>query len=503
VLAAEISNEYLSIMVGSNGRVVSGVASTAGSPKSAITEGWDANNPEFWTGYTTVRVDETDFAYGDSGTAVKAPTNGPDLSNESIWQVGDIQVKQTLQIVGSSTGQTDTGMYKYTVTNTGTTSHQVGIRTMMDTAEILGPAGTTMRVYQSEAWVDVRGADFLGQSVPQYWQVSLANGNTAYGTLVGGGASTPDRVAFYGVHRMLFGGGSWGFWNWNVGYGPAFVPMAGIFWNPATLGPGQSRDYVTFYGLGKVSTPTDATPPTTTAMLSSQPNTFGWHNTNVGVTLSSDDLNGSGVKEIHYVLGSSPELVVPTSPVVVSVASEGAVVLKYWAVDKAGNTEASKQTTINLDKTGPTIGVERNAGTYTVDQTLNIGLVVTDATSGVASQSHTSIAGPAYTYQTGTNTITVTAIDKAGNVSSKPVTFLISPDTSGISKLVEKMCTNSGVAGSLRQQLASIQEALAKGNSNALAGKVKAFVNHVQAQTGKSISAENARLLIDLVQKVR
>jgi hypothetical protein len=55
---------------------------------------------------------------------------------------------------------------------------------------------------------------------------------------------------------------------------------------------------------------TDKIPPVTTATPSSVPSVAGWNSTNLSIILTaSDNLGGSGVKEIHYTIGTNPPVV--------------------------------------------------------------------------------------------------------------------------------------------------------------------------------------------------
>ena len=65
--------------------------------------------------------------------------------------------------------------------------------------------------------------------------------------------------------------------------------------------------------------------------------------------------------------------------------------------------------------------------------------------------------------------------------------------------VVSQFVTDPGVAQGLTAKLNAIASALAQGNENAKAGIVGAFINQVRAQTGKSITAEDAAILIRLV----
>ena len=71
---------------------------------------------------------------------------------------------------------------------------------------------------------------------------------------------------------------------------------------------------------------------------------------------------------------------------------------------------------------------------------------------------------------------------------------------SDIAHLVTQFVTDPAVAQGLTDKLNAIANAIAQGNAQAKAGAVGAFINQVRAQTGKSITAEQAAILIRLVR---
>ena len=111
--------------------------------------------------------------------------------------------------------------------------------------------------------VDDRGitADsvFYAQDMPQFWQAfdSLANPQVmSQGTLTGSGVTTPDRVYF----------SNWGSladkaWNFDFTPGRDFQRLGefeldsaiALFWDQISLGPGEMRSFVSYYGLGGVT----------------------------------------------------------------------------------------------------------------------------------------------------------------------------------------------------------------------------------------------------------
>ena len=106
-----------------------------------------------------------------------------------------------------------------------------------------------------------------------------------------------------------------------------------------------------------------------------------------------------------------------------------------------------------------------------------------------------------YTLSLGDHTLTVYAVDKAYNEASQSVTFSV---TANIQSLVDGLkrfyaegkITNSGIYNSLLKKLTNAQASLKKGQTKTAINQLNAFINEVQAQSGKHINANAASLLI-------
>jgi len=111
----------------------------------------------------------------------------------------------------------------------------------------------------------------------------------------------------------------------------------------------------------------DTTPPMTAATTSPGPNSNGWNNTNVTVTLNSTDSEsgGSGAKQIQYALSGAQSVdtqTVPGSTASAVISAEGITTLTYFGTDNAGNAEQSKALTVQIDKTPPVISGMPSSG---------------------------------------------------------------------------------------------------------------------------------------------
>lgn len=145
---------------------------------------------------------------------------------------------------------------------------------------------------------------------------------------------------------------------------------------------------------------------------------------------------------------------------------------------------------VKRDATAPTIAYAGNVGTYTVDQTVAITCTASDAMSGIASSTCANITGDAYRFALGTNSYSATAKDNAGNAAQASTSFDVQVTAASLSNLTQRWVTNAGVANSLCSKLA----AAAAGN----AGALQAYIQEVQAQSGKKIPADEAAILLQL-----
>ena len=160
---------------------------------------------------------------------------------------------------------------------------------------------------------------------------------------------------------------------------------------------------------------TDITPPTTTANGSPAPNANGWNNSSVSVTLTSaDNAQGSGVKEIHYTIGSGSAVVVSGSSATVNFTAEGIYSFSYFAVDKAGNVETPHSLTVQIDLTNPSITSSQappaNSAGWS-NSNVTVTFACSDSLSGVDTCTPPIVVSTEGAGQVETGT----AVDKAGN----------------------------------------------------------------------------------------
>jgi hypothetical protein len=235
----------------------------------------------------------------------------------------------------------------------------------------------------------------------------------------------------------------------------------------------------------------DGTPPTITGSASPASQN-GWNNTPVAVQFTCSDAT-SGIF---------------SCPSGTTLSSEGRNQgVAGTAVDNAGNSASATVSGINIDLTPPIITYSGNAGTYTVDQTVNITCssadpVLKDGTpgSGVVSSTCQNITGPAYSFALGVNNFSASATDKAGNVGYGKTSFTVQVTYGSLCNLVQSFVTDSGVATALCSQLAAASAAAARGDLVTKANDIAAFINTVAAQPGKTMTSYQAATLTTLAQ---
>jgi hypothetical protein len=107
--------------------------------------------------------------------------------------------------------------------------------------------------------------------------------------------------------------------------------------------------------------------------------------------------------------------------------------------------ETGSPGTIEPDTTAPVVTYGANAGTYTVDQQVNIACTATDEPrgSGIASTTCADVTGPADGFGLGTHEFGATATDGAGNVGSGSVGFAVTVTPGSLCNLTRRFAHGS------------------------------------------------------------
>jgi len=171
------------------------------------------------------------------------------------------------------------------------------------------------------------------------------------------------------------------------------------------------------------------TTPTITATISPDANAAGWHNSDVIVNFTCNDADGD----------------ITSCPTPVTVTTEGATQTIIGTVNDSAGNSASTSVTLNIDKTPPAItsGVSQfpnAAGWNNSDVTSTF--ICLDSLSGMASCTMPIVTST----EAANQTITGTAVDLAGNVSTD--SFVLNIDKTAPSIQINEPLEGAVISGS-------------------------------------------------------
>jgi hypothetical protein len=250
-----------------------------------------------------------------------------------------------------------------------------------------------------------------------------------------------------------------------------------------------------------LSTPTitlDTVPPTGTFTVNGAPsNTALTNNPVVALALSfADDRAGLNLYRVSVDGGTTwtAWTVYAATSSVGLPAPDGTYNVQVQVADKAGNIFAAMQKVI-LDRTGPTIAPALNTPTngtfYDVGMPITLTWTATDL-NGVSS-SIASIEGQTISASggkidvdvltSGSHTVTITATDKAGNVSTKTIAFTIHATPRGIINAINDGVSRGWIGAAFASNLVSQMQQVIKALPSAVAdakAKLQQFISSVQ-----------------------
>ncbi len=150
----------------------------------------------------------------------------------------------------------------------------------------------------------------------------------------------------------------------------------------------EEKDDIPGNNIKKLGIGCDNAKPVSTHTLNpATPNGLnGWYVSDLTVTLDATDGTEdwqSGVKEIAYQIDSGPIKIISGAHGSFKIEDDGEnIQVKYWAVDKVGNTETQHSFTVDMDQTKPTISMIYEAtGNPMMGYTFTFTATATDDTS--------------------------------------------------------------------------------------------------------------------------
>lgn len=220
----------------------------------------------------------------------------------------------------------------------------------------------------------------------------------------------------------------------------------------------------------------DSTPPVVTSVIAGAMGDNGWYVSDV---------------EVSWVVEDAESAVASTSGCdTVTVSSDTAGDTFTCTASSAGGT-ASASVTIARDATAPVVSFSGGDSIYALTDVVNLDCEASDAMSGVdgTSVDCEPVSGPAWSFGPGQTTFEAWAMDMAGNEGSASETILVVVDPDGLADLACSFADNRGICTSLRAKLDAFERT---GNR----GPLNAFINEVNAQSGRHLTAEEAAILV-------
>lgn len=410
-----IYNEYIETAIAYNGRFTMGTL--MGNPANMNDDNKKMlyGHPYPGTSETTIRIDGSDVRYSVADLS-QMTTNDSKTKHTSYMEVlPGVMATQELTIVKNlTTGLYDTVEIKYIIKNNDTENHKVGVRIMLDTMlwnndhapfKIPGYGELTTR------------KEFVGDDIPQYWQVfdSLENPSViASGTLIKSTSNKPDRVQFTNWGSVYDSA-----WNCELLEGSSNGDSAVcVIWDEADIAPGAVKTCVTYYGLSTfessqltnylVNISAPKTLDLNTGKDNYEPNPF----TIVAYVQNVTDETRTNIKAK---INLPAELILfdaSSAEVNIGSLSPGEHKLASWVVFAAGQT-AEKEVTYAIDVSDPE-GTENTSSTILLPQVFESDKTISDLgfyrTMGYMYEQRADVA--LNTRKPDIKKVTVTTLDK-------------------------------------------------------------------------------------------
>jgi Big-like domain-containing protein len=265
---------------------------------------------------------------------------------------------------------------------------------------------------------------------------------------------------------------------------------------------GSVDQYVFSIGDGPItpirSEPADAVPPEIhCAEADGQ-----WHGSDIVLVCGASDSQSGLVNPADASFSLSTHVATGTETANASTDSR-------QVCDNAGNCATAGPISGNkIDKKGPSIVITSPTGTYALDQTVPATYSCADVGSGIATCAGTVPNGANInTASEGTMTFGVTATDVVGNKTAATVTYAVvakgaADQIRDLIALVKSYGLSSGLTNNLVSKLQSALDLVNSGKSGAC-GKLKDFIDTVNAQAGKGITQTQAAALIAGATRIR
>ncbi|RCW45452.1 LamG-like jellyroll fold domain-containing protein [Paenibacillus prosopidis] len=222
----------------------------------------------------------------------------------------------------------------------------------------------------------------------------------------------------------------------------------------------------------------------------------GWYTSPVTVTLSPTPI-------AEYSLDGGSSWAAYDAPI--NLKEEGTHKLLYRSV----KTGEEKSLEVKIDLTAPVAKIT-GAASYTIDQTVTMTCTATDVTSSVYGTpcDKPMLQAKAYTLVAGQNSVTFTAEDTAGHATTVTHTFTVKATFDSLKTVTYAFLQAKGakgwegVAKSLNYKLDQAKAAAGRGDTAAVKDLMTSYIGQVTDQSGKTLTKEQADILIRWAQSL-
>ena len=174
--------------------------------------------------------------------------------------------------------------------------------------------------------------------------------------------------------------------------------------------------------------------------------------------------------------------------------------------DNHGASNSCVATVTVVDRTPPVITCPANIVTDATSRSGAVVSIAPTASDNCSLASVTSSPASGSAFAIGDTTVSCTATDAAGNQAACTLIVHVKGAAEQINDLialVQSLGLHPGTANSLLVKLQGAASALDRGNLQAACGNLGDFLNEVNAQTGRKLTAAQANLLIAEATRIR
>ncbi|URA10391.1 hypothetical protein [Thermospira aquatica] len=244
-----LSNEYLAIYHDES-KAAFYIKTIEGDPRSpADNNAYLLYNKFPPTTIATIRMNNENIIFGsDQGNYEQRPKI---MSNAiiTLWAVKGVAIEQILSFAPNPvTGLSNHVRISYRLKNNTKQKFSVGLRLLLDV--YLKESGVSSFGIPGKGWVS-RETAFYQESIPDYWYaVSADNALKVRGSLKGLELTLPSQVIFASWNKLYDN-----LWDVPLNTSQNLKPSSqysgavALYYNPVTLGPGQSMLIHSLYGI--------------------------------------------------------------------------------------------------------------------------------------------------------------------------------------------------------------------------------------------------------------